>query len=295
MYETFYGLTEKPFSIQPDPEFLYLSQRHKLAYTMLIYSIENRAGFSVITGEIGSGKTTLVRRLLSEYLAGSKTVGLVTNTHADYNDLLQWVMLAFGQPYDNMSPVALFDAFQQFLIKEYSEGRRTILIVDEAQNLSASALEALRLLSNINVDKHQLLQMILLGQPQLQHLLTRPELQQFAQRVAVDFRLTPLEEDDVEAYIHHRLSVAGRSEALFTPEACGIIAHHSKGIPRTINILCDTALVYGMAMEAARIDEQVVNEVIKDRRQFGVFVPDAEREEGDEGAPVIPYKGKVLP
>jgi type II secretory pathway predicted ATPase ExeA len=167
----------------------------------------------------------------------------------------------------------MFDAFQQFLIREYSEGRRTILIIDEAQNLSPEALEELRLLSNINADKHQLLQMILVGQPELQQLLIRPELQQLAQRVAVDFYLRPLEAEEVEAYIGHRLEVAGRSEPLFTPEACGAIASFSQGIPRTINILCDTALVYGMSMDAVRIDEAVVSEVIRDRQDYGVFGP----------------------
>lgn len=277
MYESFFQLREKPFSIQPDPEFLYLSRRHKLAYTMLVYSLENRAGFSVITGDVGSGKTTLVRRLLG-FLPQSTTVGLVTNTHDNVTNLLEWVMLAFGQPYVHVSQVALFDAFQQFLIKEYSEGRRTLLIIDEAQNLSASTLEELRLLSNINADKDQLLQMILLGQPELQHLISRPDMRQFAQRVAVDFRLLPLEADEVEGYIRHRLAIAGRSEPLFTSSACRAIARISGGIPRSINVLCDTAMVYAMALEASRIDAAVIWEVVKDRREYGVFDDPADAE-----------------
>lgn len=272
MYESYYGLREKPFSIQPDPDFLFFSRRHRMAYTMLEYGVENRAGFSVITGDIGSGKTTLVRCLLNN-LPESVNVGLISNTHRGLSGLLEWVMLAFDQSYDQASPVAMFDAFQQFLIREYGAGRRIILIVDEAQNLSPEALEELRLLSNINADKHQLLQMILVGQPELQQLLNRPELQQLAQRVAVDFYLRPLAAEEVAAYIEHRLEVAGRTEPLFTPEACRAIASRSKGIPRTINILCDTALVYGMSMDATRIDEVVVNEVIQDRQDYGVFSP----------------------
>jgi type II secretory pathway predicted ATPase ExeA len=270
MYEYFYGLQEKPFSIQPDPEFLYLSRRHKLGYSMLAYGVENRAGFTVITGDIGSGKTTLVRRLLNK-LPQSFTVGLVTNTHQGTSSLLDWVLLSFGEPYQQASTVARFEALQQFLISEYAAGRRAILIIDEAQNLTPETLEELRLLSNINADKHQLLQMILLGQPELQNLLTRPDLQQFAQRIAVDFRLLPLEPGEVEAYIRHRLAVAGRSEPLFTAAVCGTIARASGGIPRKINILCDTALVYGMALEAPLIDESILEEVLRDRQEYGVF------------------------
>jgi type II secretory pathway predicted ATPase ExeA len=270
MYESFYRLTEKPFSIQPDPDFLFFGRRHSMAYSMLEYGVENRAGFTVITGEVGAGKTTLIRHLLNN-LPGSVTVGLITNTHQHTTNLLEWVMLAFGQPYDGMSPVALFDAFQNYLIKEYSSGRRAILIIDEAQNLSPDALEALRVLSNINADKHQLLQLILTGQPQLKYLLGKPELEQFAQRVAVDFHLSPITGDEVTQYIQHRLEVAGRSEPLFTDQACQAIAKYSKGIPRTINILCDTALVYGMSLDAEMVDEAIVEEVMRDKRQYGVF------------------------
>lgn len=270
MYEEFYGLTEKPFSIQPDPEFLYMTRRHKLAYSMLIYSLENRAGFSVITGDVGSGKTTLMRRLL-KFIPENTTVGLVTNTHESVSNLLEWVMLSFGQPYQYDSPVELFDAFVQYLIKEYSEGRRTLLIIDEAQNLGVSTLEELRLLSNINADKDQLLQMILLGQPELQDILSKPELQQFAQRVAVDFRLLPLDEKDVEGYIKHRLEVAGRTRPLFTAGACREIAAATGGVPRSINILCDTAMVYAMTDESGLIDIPIVREVMSDRQEFGVL------------------------
>ncbi len=270
MYEAFYGLREKPFSIQPDPDFIFFGPRHTLAYAMLEYGIESRAGFTVISGEIGCGKTTLIRHLLN-HLGPDQTVGLVSNTHKDISDLLEWIMLAFDQPYAGLSRVALFDAFQKFLIAEYAARRRVVLIIDEAQNLNPSALEALRMLSNINADKHQLLQMILVGQPQLKKLLRQPELQQFAQRVSVDFHITPLAGVEVEDYIRHRLAVAGRDTPLFTPGACEKIGLVSKGIPRSINILCDTALVYGFSAGAEMIEAKLVGEVIRDKKEYGVF------------------------
>jgi general secretion pathway protein A len=270
MYEDFYGLKEKPFSIQPDPDFLFFSMRHSMAYAMLEYGVQNRAGFSVICGDIGCGKTTLVRHLLNN-LSDQLQVGIVYNTHKHIDDLLGWIMLAFNQPYEGMSNIALFEAFQKFLIKSYVDGKKVVLIVDEAQNLTADALESLRMLSNINADKDQLLQIILVGQPQLRDLLRKPELQQFFQRVSVDFFIPPLESTEVDKYIKHRLLVAGREEPLFTAVAVKEIAEATKGIPRSINILCDTALVYGFSTGADKIDVGLVREVIKDRNDYGVL------------------------
>ncbi len=270
MYEEFYGLKEKPFSIQPDPEFLYFGRRHTYAYAMMMYGVKNGAGFSVISGEIGCGKTTLVRHLLNN-LNSNHIVGLVYNTHRDIADLLEWIMLSFGLPYDGMSKVALYDSFQRFLIEQYGLGKRALLIVDEAQNLNPDALESLRMLSNINADKYQLLQVILVGQPQLKTLLMRPDLQQFAQRVAVDFHIKPLNSTDVQDYIKHRLSIAGRDTPLFTAEACTRIAEASHGVPRSINILCDTALVYGFSAESELIDVTLVEEVLSDKAEYGAL------------------------
>ncbi len=270
MYEAHYGLTEKPFSIQPDPDFLYLGRRHSLAFTMLQYGIQNRAGFTVICGDIGCGKTTLIRHLLNT-LGQELTVGLVYNTHPDIADLLEWIMLSFGQPFDGLSSVARYEAFQRFLIAEYAAGRRAVLIVDEAQNLNAGALEALRMLSNINADKDQLLQVILVGQPQLRDLLKKPELHQFAQRVGVDFFIPPLTPPEVADYVQHRLQVAGREQPLFTTEALARIAEVTGGVPRSINVLCDMALVYGFGGDQPIIDVALVNQVLADRRDFGVL------------------------
>ena len=270
MYEEFYGLKEKPFSIQPDPDFLYFGRRHSYAYAMMMYGVKNGAGFTVISGEIGCGKTTLVRHLLNN-LDSNLVIGLVYNTHKEIGDLLEWIMLAFGLPYDGKSKVALYDTFQRFLIEQYGLGKRALLIVDEAQNLNPDALESLRMLSNINADKDQLLQIILVGQPQLKTLLMRPDLQQFAQRVAVDFHIKALDAAAVQEYIQHRLKIAGRETPLFTPEACAKISEASHGVPRTINILCDTALVYGFSAGAEQIDLGLVEEVLSDKAEFGAL------------------------
>jgi general secretion pathway protein A len=270
MYEEFYGLTEKPFSIQPDPDFLFFGRRHSMAYSMLEYGIESRAGFSVICGDIGCGKTTLVRHLLNN-IASDIKVGIVYNTHQKVDDLLGWIMLAFEQPYSGMSEIELFDSFQKFLISSYALGKRVVLIVDEAQNLSPGALESLRMLSNINADKDQLLQVILLGQPELRELLRRPDLQQFMQRVAVDFFISPLQSFEVAQYIQHRLNVAGCDRSLFTQRAIEIISEASKGVPRTINILCDMAMVYGFSSGSEMIGAELVVELLKDRGEFGAL------------------------
>ncbi len=270
MYEAFYGFTEKPFSIQPDPSFLYFGKRHSLAYTMLQYGVQNRAGFSVVTGEVGSGETTLIQHLLNN-LEGDIKVGLISNTHPDIGDFLEWIMLAFEQPYANMSPVQLYEQFQKYLIAEYAQNKRVILIIDEAQNLNPKALEALRMLSNINIEKHQLLQMILVGQPELKELLKKPELRQFAQRVAVDFHLTPFNEEEVRLYIIHRLHVVGCKKSIFTNRAMKRIAEVTHGIPRSINILCDLALVYGMASDNMIIETSIIDEILQDKKEFGVL------------------------
>ncbi|MEX0828202.1 MAG: AAA family ATPase [Haliea sp.] len=287
MYREFYGLTQKPFSILPDPNYLYWGHSHSLAYSMLEYGVMNRAGFTVVTGEIGCGKTTLIRHLLDR-LDEEFTVGLVSSIQD--GDLLQWVLMAFGQPYEGKSHVGLHDELQQFLIREYAEGRRTILIVDEAQNLGPKLLEQLRLLSNINADNDQLLQLILVGQPQLKGLLQAPELIQFAQRIASDFHLAPLTAEDIHSYIGHRLSIAGRDEPLFTMEACEKLFEASRGIPRIINILCDTCLVYGFARMAPEIDAAIVSEVIHDKQTHGIF--DAAAPKGVEDTRRLPVQMK---
>jgi type II secretory pathway predicted ATPase ExeA len=248
---------------------IYWGKNYCLAFTMLEFGVMNRAGFTVITGEIGCGKTTLLRHLLRK-LDSNVTVGLISNTPRGKAELLQWVMMALDQPFEDSYPT-LFKRLQQFLQKQYSRGGRTILIVDEAQNLDWESLEELRMLSNINADKDQYLQIILIGQPQLKDLLRAPQLQQFAQRVSSDFHIKPLDPSEVKEYISWRLKAAGAQVELFTEEACATIAHASQGIPRTINILCDTALVYGFAVSAERINSELVEMVIDNKSQYGVL------------------------
>jgi type II secretory pathway predicted ATPase ExeA len=271
MYENFYGLKEKPFSILPDPEYLYWSRSHELAYTILEYGILNCVGFTVITGEVGCGKTTLLRHLLNQ-LDDEITVGLLTNPPPENSDLLEWILMAFGLPIEGKSPATLYDDFRAFTIQRYEAGCRTLLIVDEAQNLGPGVLEQLRMLSNINVDKDQLLQLILVGQPQLKELLRKPELAQFAQRVGADFHLYPLNLGEAIGYIEHRLAIAGRrNRRCFTFDAVRRIHEESKGIPRLINILCDTSMVYGFARNVPVITARIVEEMIKDKVDHGVF------------------------
>ncbi len=269
MYEAYYGLREKPFSILPDPDLIYWDKNHRLAFAMLEFGVLNSAGFVVITGEIGSGKTTLVRYLLRK-LDHHIVVGLMSSTPQMGTALLQWVMMSLNQRYEEPYP-KLYKLFQQFLYDQHAKGRRTILIIDEAQNLGLEALEELRMLSNINADKNQFLQIILLGQPQLMDMLRTPQLQQFAQRVSSDFHLKPLMTDDVAQYIHFRLHAVGAQYTLFSDQACELIARASGGIPRTINILCDTALVYGFAADEKQITQRLVRMVIKDKQQYGTL------------------------
>src|SRR5262249_3849300 len=268
MYEAFYGLREKPFSILPDPDLIYWGTNHRLAFAMLEFGVMNSAGFTVITGEIGSGKTTMLRYLVRK-IDPRIAVGLISNT-PKADGLLSWVMMALNQPFEG-SYQALFARFQQFLQEEYKKGKHVILIVDEAQNLGLETLEELRMLSNINVDKHQYLQIILVGQPQLKDMLRTPQLLQFAQRVSSDFHLNPLGADEVAQYINYRLDAVGARKQLFSNQACRLIAQASRGIPRTINILCDTALVYGFASNAEAIDGELVLQVIENKQKFGVL------------------------
>jgi len=268
MYEAFYGFREKPFTILPDPGFLFLSQPHAMAYAMLEYGVINRAGFTIITGEIGCGKTTLIRHLLNQ-LGPDINVGLISNAQEDFGELMQWVLMAFGQPYAGQAKVELFDRFQKFLIEEYGKGRRTILIIDEAQNLRPKTLEELRMLSNINADKDQLLQLVLVGQPELRALLRRPELRQFTQRISADYHLRPMNLNETIQYIAHRLRVAGREEPLFSAGACELLHQVSRGVPRLINIIADTALIYGYGEGAEQINRRLVYAVVRDKVHAG--------------------------
>ncbi len=270
MYEHFFHLREKPFQMQPDPDFIYWSKAHSLAYTMLEYGVLNNSGFTVITGEIGCGKTTLLRFLLTQ-LDPAVTVGLLSNTQIREGELLRWIMMAFGQKYDQQSEIAAFHDFQEFLINEYANHRRVLLIVDEAQNLSPRTLEELRMLSNINSEKEQLVQIVLVGQPQLRDLLQRPELIQFAQRITSDFHLAPLLPIEATEYIFRRLEQAGGRRSLFSHPAAKLAAEASGGNPRIINMLCDTALVYAFSGQRPYVSYGLMTQVLEDKAKHGLF------------------------
>lgn len=265
MYEEFYGLTEKPFALSPDPAFLFLSNKHRYALTLLEYGLESQAGFTVITGHIGSGKTTLARKLLQK-IGQEVTVGLVSNSQCEsFEELMQWILFSFDLDFAGKSKVELYKIFSDFLIQEYGKNKRTVLIVDEAQHLGRDMLEQLRMLSNINADKHQVLQLILIGQPELWELLHDPALEQFVQRISVDYHLEPLTLEETKEYIRHRLAVAGAQYDIFTEEACDLIWEHTRGVPRLINLLCDTALVYGFGDQKKLLDADLVKDVVKDK------------------------------
>jgi general secretion pathway protein A len=265
MYERFYGFKERPFSLLPDPDFLFLGDKHQAALDLLELTILNQAGFCVVSGEIGAGKTTLIRELLKR-LDEDICVGLISNTHPSFGELLQWITAAFGLNSDSSDKFELHKRFLDFVIKQYTDNKRTLLIIDEAQNLSVSAMEELRMLSNINSDKDLVLQVILVGQSQLREKLQLPELKQFAQRIAVDYHLAGLDERETYDYIRYRVTRAGGSPDVFTEDACRTVYRCTDGIPRLINGLCDSCLVYGYSAKSPVIVPELVREVVRDQR-----------------------------
>ena len=273
MYEEFYHLNERPFTLSPDPSFLFFGKSHRRAMNVLEYGVASDAGITVISGEVGTGKTTLIRNLLSE-MGDECTVGMITNTQHDFGDLLKWVLHAYGVDSDENDRVKLYKQLVDFITREHQIGHRVILIVDEAQNLGAEALEDIRMLTNINVDKDIVLQLILVGQPELLETLRKKELRQFAQRVSADYLLQPLTFTETERYIKHRIKVAGGDENLFAQTAFATVYYHSGGIPRVINTICDMALVYGYADEAPRILKEIILDAIRDRKVGGLVIRD---------------------
>jgi type II secretory pathway predicted ATPase ExeA len=269
IYNDHFGLAERPFTLLPDPDFLYWSESHTRAYAMLEYGMLTHAPITVITGEIGAGKTTLLRHLLRT-LPEEFTVGLISNAQGNRGELLHWVLMALGVPTEaGASYVQLFAQFQDFLIEEYASGRRTMLIFDEAQNLSLETLEELRMFSNINADKDELIQLVLVGQPELRELIGQKRLVQFAQRVAAEYHLPAMPAPAVAAYIAHRLGVAGATREIFTPAACECVHLASRGVPRLVNQICDYALVYAFTDGLDVVDAGVIEQVVTDRRTHG--------------------------
>jgi general secretion pathway protein A len=260
MYEEFYGLRERPFTLIPDPDFLYLSPQHKLARAYLEYGLTQRLGFIVLTGEVGTGKTTLIKSLLKG--AGRKQrLGVIYQTSFGAADLLELLLREFGIKGHFTTRVARLAAFNQFLLNAYARQEHVVLIVDEAQNLGPEALEELRLLSNLQAEKEPLLQVILVGQPALQQRLRHPALMQLAQRISVQYHLTPLDHKETREYIVYRLARAGGS-GIFTDSALDKLFDYSKGVPRRLNTCCDLALVAGFAEGRREIDGEFLDTVM---------------------------------
>ena len=268
MYEEFFGLKEKPFSLSPDPSYLYLGENHRMAMTMLEYGIENHAGFTLISGEVGCGKTTLIRYLLNR-LDERYEVGLISNTHPSFGELIDLVLHSYDLDYSNKSNIEKYHTLESFLIDQYAIGKTTLLIVDEAQNLSTRMLEELRIISNINADKDQVLQVILSGQPEVRDILRLPHLRQFAQRVSSDFHLEPLTLEQLSKYIKHRLEVSGVTREIFTKKATRMIFNFSQGVPRIANTFCEISLVYAFADRLNVVDWKTVMRVAIDKKNKG--------------------------
>lgn len=268
IYNSHFGFRERPFSIQPDPEFLYWSPAHKRAYTMLEYGLLSKAPITLITGEVGAGKTTLLHHLLRTLPAGLR-IGLIANAHGDRGELLRWVLMALDQPtMPTDTYVDLFERFQKYLISEYAAGGRVVLIFDEAQNMSRESLEELRMFTNINANKDQLLQLILVGQPELRDLMRRPDLRQFAQRVSSAFHLGTMDAASVAAYVAHRLTIAGGRPEIFTPASLELVHKITGGVPRLVNQLCDLALVYAFAGHLDSVTDETIRYVLADGAYF---------------------------
>ena len=270
MYLDFFSLSCPPFELLPDARFLYLGKNHDAALTSMRYGVETGAGFIVITGEIGTGKTTLIRNILGG-LPQQYIVGLVTNTHPDFGSLLEWILLSFSLEYKGLTEMERYEALSNFLIENYAKGRRVILIVDEAQNLNLESLEKLRVISNLNADHHRILQVILSGQPELLDMLRQPSLRQFAQRVAVGFQIKPLTLEDTGNYIRHRMKIAGCDQDVFTERAIKMIFRHTAGVPRLINMICHNALVLAYADNKLRVDDKIMDSVVQVTRDIAVL------------------------
>lgn len=264
MYESHFGLTAKPFSLVPNPEILFLSKNHENALTYLEYGLSEKVGFILLTGEIGAGKTTLIRYMLNK-MESQIDIAVIFNTNFTSDQMFRRILSEFEVPCDTTDKERHLQLLYQFLIDRYAQGRHVLLIVDEAQNLSDDALEDIRMLSNLQTDDRILLQIMLVGQPELKSRLDMPDFRQLAQRIAVNYHITPLDEEQTRHYIGYRIHKAGGEPNLFAPEAINMIFAHSGGIPRSINLMCDTALVYGFAENLERIDTAVIEKVVKDQ------------------------------
>lgn len=265
MYEKFYGFSEKPFNTTPDSKFFFPSVKHTEALNSLIYAINERKGFVVITGEIGAGKTTVIRTLLNKLEPNTKTA-LITNTHLTQRELIAQVLEELEVEYKPGGKQKLLSQLNSYLISQLNQDINVVLIIDEAQNLTPKVLEEVRMLSNLETEKEKLIQIILIGQPQLKAKLENPKLEQFKQRIAVYYHIPSLSREETWGYILHRLNlVSSNGINIFNPKAVDTIYSYSRGIPRLINLVCDSALLSGYTYDTKEISEKIIYEAIKER------------------------------
>lgn len=288
MYESHYGLSEKPFSMLSDPQFLFRSERHQQVLSLVEYGLLDDAMLMVISGEIGTGKTTLVNEVLQHH-DPHRIFGLISNTPKNYSDLLHRILLAFEVESSSKDVADQEELFFTYLREQHRKQRTAVLIIDESQHLDAEALEDLRMLSNINTHSEILLQIILVGQPELLERLKLPELRQFAQRISFSYELLPLTLEEAADYIQHRLQTAGAETPVFSDDAMAAVYHYSAGIPRLINALCDTALLFGFADGKLDVDIDLVKDVVSDKAKTILFAYRFMEEE----LPLIELREKV--
>ncbi len=289
MYKDFYNLQEKPFDLLPNPNFLYMSSGHDDAYTHLEYAVYENKGFVVISGEVGCGKTTLINYLLRK-IPTNLNIGLISQTDVDPELFFKLICRKFGLEYDGLDKGEMIVLFQDFLLRSRQKQIRVALIIDEAQNLPDRTLEEIRMLSNLEAEEEHLVQIILVGQPELRQKLRRSHLRQFLQRVTVHYHLEGLrDQNELKEYIRHRLHVAGCPSyaSLFTDQATSAVWAESQGIPRLINYICDMALVHGYADGLMTITEETVNAVIKARSESSLFTSEElnNTEQGEQASP----------
>jgi len=268
MYLDFHGFREKPFNLTPDPRFVFLSKKHKEAFAHLLYGINHRAGFISLTGEVGSGKTTVLRALLSQLDVNHHRTALIFNPCLSATELLQNINREFGIPSHTQNNSTLLQLLNRFLLQQNAQGRTVVLVIDEAQNLETSVLEQIRLISNLETDREKLIQIVLSGQSELLQILERNEMRQLSQRITVRYHLQPMDFTDTVHYIHHRLAVAGgKGRVVFSKGALRRIYRYSHGLPRLINVACDRALLTGYSRDTTRISSRVTAAGIKDMRK----------------------------
>ena len=264
MYTEFFGLSAKPFDLLPNPKFLYLSKGHRKALSYLQYGVQEHAGFTLLTGEVGSGKTTLVRDIINN-VSADITLAMIFNTRVDSNQLIGMINEDFGLEVEGKDKILQLRELNDFLLEECTAGRQPIIIIDEAQNLSPDALEEIRMLSNLEADSFKMVQIILVGQPELKHIIAKPSLRQLRQRISISCHLNPLNREETEEYIFHRLATVGNRDCVsFNEGAIDMIYRFSDGIPRLINLICDFLLLSAFVEETKEIDLELVKDAVNE-------------------------------